>query len=91
MPKTAKHAFKIIESDLSGGALREARAVLLFGDESYLVDHYERMLRVMFIARGMESRGFSRVVWGARNVVGAAPDGIAAGDTLPLRSERRVV
>jgi DNA polymerase-3 subunit delta len=91
MPRTAKHAFKTIESDLSCGALKGARAVLLFGDEGYLVDHYERVLRGMFISPGMEALDFSRVGWDAKNVAGSANDAMAACDTLPMMSERRVV
>jgi DNA polymerase-3 subunit delta len=49
------------------------------------------MLRVMFIAQGMESLDFSRVDWDARNVAGSASDVMAACDTLPMMSERRVV
>jgi DNA polymerase-3 subunit delta len=91
MPKTANHAFKTIESDLSEGATFGARAVLLFGDEDYLVDHYERVLRRRYVSAGAELIDYSRVDWDAKNVSGTVSDIMAACDTLPMVSERRVV
>jgi len=91
MPKTAEHTFKTIESDLAGGAVREIRAALLFGEEGYLTDHYERILRGLYVAPGMESLDFSRIGWDARDVAGTVADTVAACDTLPMMSEKRVV
>ncbi|MDR3225309.1 MAG: hypothetical protein LBT52_03305 [Clostridiales Family XIII bacterium] len=91
MSRTAEHTFKTIESDLAGGALREIRAALLFGEEGYLTDHYERALRGAYVAPGMEALDFSRISWDAKDVAGTAADIIAACDTLPMMSGRRVV
>jgi DNA polymerase-3 subunit delta len=91
MSRTAEHAFKTIESDLAGGALRGVRAALLFGEEGYLTDHYEHAIRGLFIAPGMEALDFSRIDWDARDVGGVAANIAAACDTLPMMSERRVV
>jgi DNA polymerase-3 subunit delta len=89
--KTAVHAFKIIESDLSGGAPFDARAVLLFGEEGYLVDHYERVIRSGRVSAGAEAVDFSRIYWEAKDISGTVSGVIAACETLPMMSERRVV
>jgi DNA polymerase III delta subunit len=91
MPKTAEHAFKTIESDLAREAPFNAGAVLLFGEESYLVDHYERVLRKKYISGGMESLDCTRIFWEARDVTGTVSDIKAACDTLPMMSACRVV
>ncbi|MDR1043139.1 MAG: hypothetical protein LBL54_04460 [Clostridiales Family XIII bacterium] len=90
MPKTAQHAFKTIESDLSGNAPFRARAVLLFGSEGYLVDHYERVIRDRYVSPGAEAVDCSRVYWNAGDVSGTVSDIVAACDTLPMISECRV-
>jgi DNA polymerase-3 subunit delta len=91
MPKTAQHAFRTIESDISSGAPFEARVVLLFGEEGYLTDHYERVLRGRYVSPGAGLIDYSRVDWDARDIAGAVSDIVAACDTLPMVSERRVV
>jgi DNA polymerase-3 subunit delta len=91
MQKTVAHAFKAIESDLSGGASFLARVVLLFGEERYLVDHYERVLRARYVSPGAELIDYSRVDWDAKNVSGTVSDIAAACDTLPMTSGLRVV
>jgi DNA polymerase-3 subunit delta len=91
MPRAAEHTFKTIESDLAGGALREIRAALLFGEEGYLTDHYEHALRGLYVSQGMEALDFSRISWDAKDVPGTVADTIAACDTLPMMSGRRVV
>jgi DNA polymerase-3 subunit delta len=91
MPKTAQHAFKTIESDLSGDAPFEARATLLFGAEGYLVDHYERIIRDRYVPRGAGAIDCSRVDWNAGDVSGTVSDIVAACDTLPMISTCRVV
>jgi DNA polymerase-3 subunit delta len=90
MPKTAQHAFKTIESDLSGNAPFRARAVLLFGAEGYLVDHYERLIRDRYLSPGAGAIDCSRVDWNAGDVSGTVSDIVAACDTLPMISECRV-
>jgi DNA polymerase-3 subunit delta len=91
MPKTAEHAFKTIESDIADGSLSRARAVLLFGEEGYLADHYELLLRDRYLYPGAEAIDCSRVDWNAKDVAGTVSDIMAACDTLPMMSERRVV
>jgi DNA polymerase-3 subunit delta len=91
MPAAAQHAFKTIESDLAEGAPFGARAVLLFGDESYLTDHYERTIRGRYVTPGAEAVDYSRLYWDGRDVSGTVSDIVAACDTLPMMSERRVV
>jgi DNA polymerase-3 subunit delta len=91
MPKTAQHAFKTIESDLSGGASFSACATLLFGAEGYLVDHYERVVRSRYVPVGAEAVDCSRVDWNAGDVAGTVSDIVAACDTLPMISACRVV
>jgi DNA polymerase-3 subunit delta len=91
MPKTAQHAFKTIESDIADGTLFGARAVLLFGEELYLTDHYGLALREKHVPSGAEAIDCSRVDWDARDVAGTVSDIMAACDTLPMASARRVV
>jgi DNA polymerase-3 subunit delta len=90
MPKIAQHAFKTIESDLSGDAPFRARTVLLFGAEGYLVDHYERVIRDRYVSPGAGAIDCSRVDWNAGDVAGSVSDIVAACDTLPMISECRV-
>ncbi|MDR1293230.1 MAG: hypothetical protein LBJ91_07560 [Clostridiales Family XIII bacterium] len=91
MPRTAEHAFKTIESDLSGNAPFAARAVLMFGVEGYLVDHYERVVKDKYVSSGAEAVDCSRVYWNAGDVAGTVSDIVAACDTLPMVSTCRVV
>ncbi|MDR2163553.1 MAG: DNA polymerase III subunit delta [Clostridiales Family XIII bacterium] len=91
MRKTAQHAFKTIESDIERGILFSARALLLFGEELYLVDHYERIIRDKYISSGAEAIDCTRVDWDAKDVAGAVSSIVAVCDTLPMISERRVV
>jgi DNA polymerase-3 subunit delta len=91
MPKTVQHAFKTIESDLSADVPFRARAVLLFGAEGYLVDHYERVIQDRYVPSGAGAIDCSRVDWNAGDVSGTVSDIVAACDTLPMLSECRVV
>jgi DNA polymerase-3 subunit delta len=76
---------------MTDGTLFGARAVLLFGEESYLAEHYEHAIRERYISPGAEEIDCSRADWNARDIAGTAEGIIAACDTLPMMSERRVV
>jgi DNA polymerase-3 subunit delta len=89
--RTAPHAFKIIQADLDGGALKAARAVLLFGAEVYLTDLYERRFRALFVERGAEALDYARIDWRVNDVSETVSNVIAACDTLPMVSAARVV
>jgi DNA polymerase-3 subunit delta len=91
MQRAAQHAFKTIESHIKDGSLFRARAVLLFGEEGYLADHYERVLRERYVTPGAEVVDCSLLEWDAKDVAGGVSDIMAACDTLPMMSERRVV
>jgi DNA polymerase-3 subunit delta len=91
MRRTAQNAFKTIESEIRDSAFCEVRAVLLCGDEGYLVDHYGHRLREMFVTPGAELIDFSRVDIHGNDIDEFVSNVIAACDTLPMLSVRRVV
>jgi DNA polymerase-3 subunit delta len=90
MRKPAQNAFKAIESDLQDGRLDAVRAVLLCGDEPYLVDHYEHRLRDIFVAPGAELLDLTRIDMQANDIDTSVSNVIAACDTLPMISKRRL-
>jgi DNA polymerase-3 subunit delta len=79
--------FREMERDLKTDGLASVRAILLYGPEAYLVKTYEDRLRARYIQPAAEMLDYSRFDGEEADVA----DIIAACDTFPMLSEKRVV
>ena len=87
MPKGQEHGFRQIERDIKDDAFKDISVVLLYGPETFLTESYERRLRERFISPSSELLDLIRF----DGDEAAVDDIIAACDTFPLVSERKVV
>jgi DNA polymerase-3 subunit delta len=83
----AVHGFRQIENDLKTGAAFSQRVILLHGKEAYLTETYAKRLAERFVSN--EAAFMDLISVGGDEA--AADDVIAACDTLPMLSEKRVV
>jgi DNA polymerase-3 subunit delta len=81
------HGFRQIERDLKNNDLRDVRTILLHGSEALLTGTYEKRLMQRFVEPAAVSLDFLR--FDAEEA--ETDDIIAACDTLPMVSEKRVV
>ncbi|MDR1028078.1 MAG: hypothetical protein LBL63_01520, partial [Clostridiales Family XIII bacterium] len=81
------HGFRQIERDMKADGFRGVRTTLLYGSEALLTETYERRLAQRFVAPAAALLDFTR--FDAEET--DADDVIAACDTLPMVSEKRVV
>jgi hypothetical protein len=81
------HGFRQIETDLKNNVFADVHAVLLHGRESFLTGIYEKRLTERFVSQAAAFMDIIRLDGEetTANVV------IAACDTLPMTSEKRVV
>ncbi|MDR1068194.1 MAG: DNA polymerase III subunit delta [Clostridiales Family XIII bacterium] len=85
--RNASHGYREIECDLKNGPLADARCVLLYGNEAFLAESYEKRLRNLFAepaAALFDIIRFDGETFSADDVIGAC-------DTLPMMSPRRVI
>jgi DNA polymerase-3 subunit delta len=83
----AVQGFRQIEADLKNNVFVDIHAVLLYGCESFLTDIYEKRLTERFVTP--ETAFMDLMRFDGEET--AANDVIAACDTLPMMSEKRVV
>ena len=81
------HGFRQIEADIKGSKIDDINCVLLFGDENYLIDIYEKKLLDLYVNPAAAMLDFMK--YDGEEVT--VDDIIAACDTLPMMSSKRVV
>jgi len=83
-------SFKEIENDIKSGAVDRPFPILLYGEEIFLTNHYEKLLTSLFSGSGSEAGNSLDI--SVFHMDEADDDTVmAALDTFPMLSQRRVV
>ena len=86
-PENKEHGFRTLEADIKSGIVDNQNCILLFGDESFLIEIYEKRLMERYVEPSVALLDFIKF----DGEDAKADDIIAACDTLPMLSQKRVV